>query len=364
MTANYLNISAKAVARAYFDQGLNRVQLFSLSHSTAQTDTLDTQRIPRASKFMSKANRKPLTSFWAPRYWPTWLGISLLRLSCLLPFKWQIRIGKAIGRLGHRIAGQRRAITRRNIELCFPELSPAERDHLALEHFEALGASLMELALGRWASHQKMQRLTTIHGIEHVTKAIETGKSVILLSAHFTTLEISGRAFSQHIPAFDFVYRPLSNQLLTELVVGGREVSGRRAIEKHDIKSMVRSLREGTPVWYAADQAYYLKQSALIPFFGIPAMTTTATTALAKLGSAIAVPFFSRRLKEGGYVLDILPPLEGVPSDDPAGDAAKYHAVLEEQIRKCPEQYYWVHRRFKNRPDPLPDVYTDLDSLK
>ena len=313
---------------------------------------------------MPKAARKPLYSYWTPRYWPIWIGVALLRLSLLLPWRWQIGIGKAIGRLGHRIAGERRAITRRNIELCFPELTPEERDQLALAHFEALGASLMEFALGRWASHRKMERLTTINGLEHVTDAIESGKNVILLSAHFTTLEISGRVFSQHVPPFDFVYRPFRNSLLTELVAGGREVSGRSAIEKSDIKSMVRSLREGTAVWYAPDQAYHQKQSALIPFFGVPAMTNIATTSLAKLGKAIAIPFFPRRLPEGGYVLDILPPLKNLPSDDPIVDTAEYLSVLEEQIRKCPEQYYWVHKRFKNRPEPLPDAYDDLDSLK
>lgn len=313
---------------------------------------------------MAKANRQPLSSYWTPRYWPTWFGIALLRLSCLLPYRWQIAIGKALGRLGHRVAAERRAVARRNIELCFPALTAAERDRLAKEHFEALGASLMEFALGRWASQEKMQRLTKINGIEHVQDAIEAGRNVILLSAHFTTLEISGRVFSQYVPPFDIVYRPFRNPLLTELVAGGREVSGRRAIEKDDIKGMVRSLRGGAPLWYAPDQAYHQKQSALLPFFGVPAMTNIATSTLAKLGKAVAVPFFPRRLPEGGYVLDILAPLEGVPSDDPEADTAKYLAVLEQQIRKCPEQYYWVHKRFKNRPEPLPDVYADLDSLK
>jgi len=313
---------------------------------------------------MPKADRQPLSSYWKPRYWPTWLGIAFLRLSCLLPYRWQIGIGKAIGRLGHRIAAERRAIARRNIELCFPELAPAERDRIAREHFEALGASLMEFALGRWASDEKLRKLTTLNGIEHIQRAAEEGKTIILLSAHFTALEISGRIFSEYVPPFDIVYRPFRNALLTEMVAGGREVSGRRTIDKNDIKAMVRSLRDGVMVWYAPDQAYHQKQSMLLPFFGIPAMTNVATTTLAKLGRAIAIPFFPRRLPEGGYSIDILPPLEGVPSEDPAADTAKYLAALETQIRKCPEQYYWVHRRFKNRPEPLQDVYADLDSLK
>jgi KDO2-lipid IV(A) lauroyltransferase len=117
-------------------------------------------------------------------------------------------------------------------------------------------------------------------------------------------------------------------------------------------------------VWYAPDQSYNRKQSALLPFFGIPAMTNTATGALARLGKAVVVPFFPRRLPEGGYVLTILPPVDGVPGDDPIEDTKKYLEILERQIRLCPEQYYWVHRKFKNRPEPLPDAYTDLAALE
>jgi KDO2-lipid IV(A) lauroyltransferase len=313
---------------------------------------------------MEKPERPPVHHFWQPRFWPTWLGIGLLRLTCLLPYRWHIALGKAIGRLGHRIGAERRAVARRNIELCFPELSVAERNQLALEHFEALGASLMEMALARWASDRKHLSLATIHGARHIQETLDAGYGVILLSAHFTTLEISGRAFSQQSPPFDLVYRRFRNPLLTEFVASTREVSGRKAIEKNDIKSMVRSLREGVPVWYAPDQSYHLKQSALLPFFGVPAMTNIATGTLAKLGKAKVVPYFPRRLPEGGYELTILPPLDGVPSDDLVEDTKKYIAALEQQIRRCPEQYYWVHRKFKNRPDVLPDAYADLDSLK
>ena len=313
---------------------------------------------------MDKRERRPLYHYWQPRYWPTWAGIALLRLSCFLPYRWQIALGKAIGRLGHRIAAERRAVTRRNIELCFPELTPAERDRLALEHFEALGASLMELALGRWASDRKIEGLVSLTGAEHIQSVLDEGHGVILLSAHFTSLEISGRMLMRHCPPFDIVYRKFDNGLATEIVAGSRERAGRRTIERNVRKSMGRSRREGAPVWYAPDQAYNEKQSALLPFFGVPAMTNTATTTLARLGRAKAVPFFPRRLPEGGYEITILPPIDGMPSDDAEADTRKYLDVLENQIRKCPEQYYWVHKRFKRRPDPLPDVYADLDSLK
>ena len=293
-----------------------------------------------------------------------WIGLGLLRLICLLPYRVQLGIGRMLGRIGHRFASERRAIARRNIELCFPHFSPAERDATVLAHFEALGMSIIELGLGRWAPTAKLQAMTRIEGAEHVRNAAADGVGVILLSAHFTTLEISGRVLSLHIPPFDAVYRKNRSEFMTELLRTNREKSARGTIEKNDIKSMVRSLREGTPVWYAPDQSYNRKQSALLPFFGIPSMTNTATGTLARLGKAVVVPFFPRRLPEGGYVLTILPPIEDVRGDDPVEDTKKYLEILERQIRLCPEQYYWVHRKFKNRPEPLPDVYRDLAALE
>lgn len=313
---------------------------------------------------MNQPGRRPLHHYRAPKYWPTWIGLGLLRLTCLLPFNWQIGLGKSMGRLAHRIGAERRAITRRNIELCFPELSIQERNKLAREHFEALGVSLMEMGLARWATDKKLQAISTVEGAEHIQQTLDEGYGVILLCAHFTALEVSGRVFRLQSPPFDAVFRRFRSDFTTEILASTREKSVRHLIEKNDIKSMVRSLRNGVPVWYAPDQSYHLKQSALIPFFGVPAMTNIATTTLAKLGRAKVIPFLPRRLPEGGYELRILPPIEGVPSDDPIEDTKKYMAIIEAHIRLCPEQYYWVHRKFKNRPDPLPDVYADLDALK
>lgn len=313
---------------------------------------------------MRNTVRRPLYHYWTPNHWPIWAALGLLRLICVLPHKMRLSVGFALGRLGYRIGATRRAITRRNIELCFPDLSAEERDALALAHFEALGASFIEMGLGRWASDEELQSLVRIEGVEHLQKPLNEGKGVILLSAHFTTLEISGRVLKMHSPPFDGVYRENRSAFLTEILRSNREISMRQGIEKSDIKSMIRSLRAGIPVWYAPDQSYRGKQSVLLPFFGVPSMTNNATGTLGRLGRAVAVPFFPRRLKDGSYLLSILPALEGFPDPDPNKDTENYIAVLENHIRLCPEQYYWVHRKFKNRPAPLADVYADLDSLK
>jgi len=313
---------------------------------------------------MTATGRQPLHRFWQPRYWPAWLGLAVLRLVCLLPHRWRLGVGRGFGRLAHRLAGKRRAITRRNLALAFPELDESAVKRLAREHFEALGMSLVELGLGRWASDEELVALTTITGTEHIERIAGEGTGIILLSAHFTTLELSGRVLSLHCPPFDAVYRRHRNDFLTEILRTGRERSARSTIEKNDIKSMVRSLREGRPVWYAPDQSYDRKQSAVLPFFGVPSMTNTATSTLARLGKARVLPYFPRRLPDGRYELSVLPPLEDFPGGDPEADTMRYVSILEDRIRLCPEQYYWLHRKYKNLPEGMPDYYADLEAWK
>ena len=310
------------------------------------------------------ANRKPLYQYLAPSTWPTWIGLGLLRLICALPHAASLAIGRGLGRLFHRLPGGRRGIVRRNIELCFPDLSTIERDALARQHYEALGMSLIELGLGRWASDARLVRLTTIEGVDNVLQAVNQGRGVILLSAHFTTLELSGRVLKLNIPPFDAVYRKFRNPFMTEVLRSGRERSAASTIEKRDIKSMVRRLRNGGIVWYAPDQSYNRKGAEVIKFFGVPCMHTTATSTLARLGRAVTLPYFPERLPNGRYHLRILPPLDDFPSGDLVADTQQYVRVLEQHVRRCPEQYFWVHRKFKDLPEEFPDYYADLDAVK
>jgi KDO2-lipid IV(A) lauroyltransferase len=310
------------------------------------------------------SERKPLSSYRAPRTWPIWLGMGLLRLVCLLPDGPAYAIGRTLGRIAHRFASSRRAIVRRNIELCFPELSAAERDALAHEHFKALGMSVIEMGLGRWAPIERLEPITELVGLEHLQQALDGGRGVILLSAHFTTLEIMGRVLAVRTAPFDGVYRKNRSEFITELQRTGRERSVDQTIEKRDIKRMVRALREGRAVWYAPDQSYNRKGSELIEFFGVPCMHTTATSTLARLGNAVVIPFFPERKPDGRYVFTLLPPFDDFPSDDLVADTKRYVEILERHIRRVPEQYFWIHRKFKDLPDGYPDYYADLDALK
>lgn len=307
---------------------------------------------------------KPLHSYWAPQYWPTWIGLGCLRLICLLPHTKSLAVGRFFGKIAYRISGERRAIVRRNIELCFPDLSIADRNKLAYEHFLALGMSVIEMGQGRWASDREIEGLCDIENLEYLTEPLAAGKGVIILSAHFTTLEVSGLAIRLAGITYDAVFRRNRSEFITELLRRGRERSAAATIEKRDIKKMVRRLRDGIAVWYAPDQSYKRKGAEVVPFFGVPSMHTTATATLARLGRAVVVPFFPQRMPDGRYLLTFLPAFENFPSDDPVEDVLRYVRVLEEQVRKCPEQYFWVHRKFKDLPEGYPDYYADLDAAK
>ena len=308
--------------------------------------------------------RKSLHAYRAPKYWPAWLGLGCLRLVCLLPHRAALGVGRLLGYLVHLFARERRAIVRRNLELCFPELPIAERDALARQHFAALGMSVIEMGLGRWASDATMLKLSTLENLEIFRAAASRGRGVILLGAHFTTTEISGRAVRLAGVPFDAVFRRNRSEFITELLRTGRERSAEATIEKREIKLMVRRLRAGGTVWYAPDQSYKRKGAEVVPFFGVPTMHMTATATLARLGNAVVVPFLPRRTADGSYVLRFLPPFENFPSDDPIADVMRYVHILEDHIRLCPEQYFWIHRKFKDLPDSYPDYYADLDALK
>ncbi len=290
--------------------------------------------------------------------------MGVLRLICLLPHAWALAIGRVIGRLAHALGGSRRAIVRRNLQLCFPDLNETQRNALAYKHFKSLGMMLIEMGLGRWASDKHLESITRFRGLEHLQEAQARGQGVILLCAHLTTLEICGRVLALKIPPFDAVYRKNRSDFITEIQRSGRERSAETTIEKRDIKQMVRSLRAGRTVWYAPDQAYVRKGSEVIEFFGIPGMHTTATSTLARLGRAVAIPFLPIRLDDGTYEMIIHPPLENVPSDDLVADTRSYLAVLEQHIELGRDQYFWIHRKFKDLPEGYPDYYSDLAALK
>jgi len=295
--------------------------------------------------------------FTGPRFWPTWLMFAALWLVTRLPFSWQMGFGSLIGRIAWRLARRRRHITEVNLRLCFPQLDSSERSRLAQAHFLSVGKGIVETALCWWGRDSQLRNQLTLVGQEHLHAALAPGRGVILLSAHFTTLELGGRLLALDTP-FHVLYRQHKNPLFEYVMRRARKRRFEKAIPRNDTRALLGSLRDGMPVWYAPDQNHGGAQSVFVPFFGIATSTLTATARLAKSSGAAVVPFFQTRLPDNeGYLLTLCPALENFPTDDPQTDSARINALLESVIREMPEQYLWVHRRFKTRPAGEPYPY-------
>jgi Kdo2-lipid IVA lauroyltransferase/acyltransferase len=297
--------------------------------------------------------------FLLPRFWPLWLGLGLLWLLVQLPYPLLLQLGRGLGALMFRFAGSRRYIARRNLELCFPELSQAQRERLLRENFASTGIAFFEMAMSWWWPQARLQRLAKIEGLEHLQQAQAAGQGVILMALHFTTLEIGAALLGQR-HTIDGMYREHKNPLFDYVQRRGRERHNRdaTAIEREDVRAMLKVLRAGRAIWYAPDQDYGRKQSLFVPLFGIQAATVTATTKFARLGRAKVVPFTQERLADGsGYRLVIHPPLEDFPGESEEADCLRINQWVEEAVSALPEQYLWAHRRFKTRPDGEPGLY-------
>ena len=291
-----------------------------------------------------------------PRYWITWTSLGLGWLAAQLPFSWQIKIGRLLGKAMQKALPARVHIASTNLALCFPEKPEAERQHILNGSFESAGIAVMESIMSWWAPDSKLKHRVSIEGLEHFEKALKQNRGVILLGAHFTTLEIAGRLFSGYFK-FDVLYRQHKNPVLDYVMYRGRTNYCDKAIERGNMREMMRSLKKGKAIWYAPDQNYGAEHSVFVDFFNIPAATITATSRLAALNNSPVLPASHQRINDREYILRISPPLVNFPSDDVINDTQRINHVIEEAIIKMPEQYLWSHRRFKTRPDNLPSVY-------
>lgn len=293
----------------------------------------------------------------APRYWPTWIALGLLRLGTLMPLRGQLAVGRWLGRRLHRFMHRRRRIAATNLRLCFPDLDEAARRRLLLAHFESLGMGFMETALSWWGRADRLRRLVRVEGMEHLEAAQARGRGVLIVAAHFTTLEIGARLLALAVPLHP-MYRPHNNPLFERIQGRARTRQSAGAIRRGDIRATVRALKDNRAVWYAPDQDFGPRQSVFVPFMGVNAATLTATGRLARMSGAAVVPMTQERLADGsGYRVILEPALENLPSGDDEADARRQNAVFERWIRERPADYLWVHRRFKTRPDGEDSLY-------
>lgn len=293
-----------------------------------------------------------------PRYWPSWLGIGLLWLVVQLPYPVIYRLGNAMGRLALRLMKRRAKIAYRNLELCFPEMSEAERHRMVVKNFESVGMGVMETGIAWFWPTKRINRWMDASGLEHIRAVQDSGRGVLLIGIHFLTLEMGARMFGIHNPGIG-VYRPNDNPVLDWLQTWGRMRSNKSMLDRKDLKGMVRALKNGEIIWYAPDHDYGPRASVFAPLFAVKdAATTSGTWMLAKMSKACVVPFVPRRKPDGkGYELIILEPECNPPLDDAETTAAWMNTIVEKCILMAPEQYMWLHRRFKTRPEGVPSRY-------
>jgi KDO2-lipid IV(A) lauroyltransferase len=228
---------------------------------------------------------------------------------------------------------------------------------LVRDILRAIGISVVETSIALWGSDSKFKGRYTVKGVEHIEAVQAEGKGIILMGCHQTALDLAGRILASHI-AFDVLYRRDPNPLLSYMISQARERFAKSAIPRDDTRQLIKNLRKGHSIWYAPDQDYSIKHSVFAPFFGVNAATIIGTARIAQMGQAKVIPMSYYRNAQGHYEIEFYEPLSNFPSGDDVADATRTNAVIEEIIRRQPDQYLWVHRRFKTRPPGEASFYT------
>ena len=304
------------------------------------------------------SNRSPPRPSFAPSHWPGWLAVGSMWLLGKLPWRVGFGLSAPLGWLLLRFAGRRRHIAERNLERCFPELDETRRARLLAAHFRALARMLFETCWAWSAGERRFRRAVRVEGAEHLDAARTAGKGIMLITAHVTCLEMGGRITCIAAPETHPVYRPLRSPVLEWYQNRSREAYAARAISNRDTRGILRALRRNEAIWYAPDQDFGAERSVFAPFFGIETATLEATVRLVELSGCAVVPMYPVfDARSGTWTLRFDAPLTDFPGGDARADLARVNRIFEDKIRRAPEQYWWIHRRFKTRPDGEPPFY-------
>ncbi|MDC1026610.1 LpxL/LpxP family Kdo(2)-lipid IV(A) lauroyl/palmitoleoyl acyltransferase [Candidatus Thioglobus sp.] len=293
--------------------------------------------------------------FIHPKFFPTWILILLMRIGVFIPFSTQVIIGRTIGKAIYPFMSKLRSTAYSNISHCFPEKKQSQVNALVKSHFEAIGISLFETANAYYASDKKIIKLLTTKNKHFFKDALKQEGGIILLCAHFMPLMLGSRALLINNTIAN-IYRPQNNKLFDQAMVKGYQKHGAVMIKSTDTRSIVKAINNSLPIWYAPDQDLGKNNSVFAPLFGIQTATASATARLAKNNKTRVIPYSFIRTNKG-YEMSFEKPLSGFPSGDSIIDATTTNKILEKQIKKTPEQYLWIHRRFKTRPEGVKNFY-------
>jgi KDO2-lipid IV(A) lauroyltransferase len=278
-----------------------------------------------------------------------------MRIGVFIPFSTQVFIGKTIGRVIYPFMSKLRSTAYANISHCYPEKKQPQVNAMVKRHFEAIGVSLFETANAYYATDNKINKLLIVKNEQYFTEALKQEGGIILLCAHFMPLMLGSRALLINHTIAN-IYRPQNNKLFDQAMVNGYKKHGAVMIKSTDTRSILKAINNSLPIWYAPDQDLGEKNSVFAPLFGIQTATASATARLAKNNNTRVIPYsFIRTIK--GYEMSFDKPLLNYPSNNSVDDATTTNMILEKQINKTPEQYLWIHRRFKTRPEGVENFY-------
>lgn len=280
----------------------------------------------------------------------TRLVLALMWLLHWLPLAAQAPLGRTLGRLLYLFAIERRGIALTNLRLCFPELPEAERIALARRHFAAFGRSFLERGLLWWASPKRLRRLTKIEGLEHLQGL--SGRPALLLVPHFVGLDMGGTRLMLETDIVS-IYANQKNLLFNAALLKGRSRFGGSILlsRQEGTRKAIKAMKAGKPFYYLPDMDYGQRDTLFVPFFGVPAATITGLSRLARISGAAVLPVIARMLPgSAGYVVEIGPPWQDFPGPSIEADTLRMNAFIEDEVKRMPEQYFWLHKRFKTRP--------------
>jgi KDO2-lipid IV(A) lauroyltransferase len=279
------------------------------------------------------------------------LGVFIFWLIHFLPFRIIVALGNGLGTVLYPLAAERRKVGSINLKLCFPDMRDEAREKLLRDHFRLFCRGLIERSILWWASAEYISGLIRVEGIEHF-EAIKD-KPSILLTPHFVGMDVGGQWIAQHTDTV-CMYANQKNVYLTELLLQKRARFRNQRLysRQQGLRPILKGMRAGMPFIYPPDQDQGIRDGAFIPFFGVPAATMTSVARIAQMTGAKVVPGITRLLPGGaGYVLTFYPAWENYPSGDDIADTRRVNEFIEQRVREMPEQYFWLHKRFKTRPD-------------
>ena len=322
----------------------------------AMSEPSTSQAAPRPKK-RKRGKHTSKSHIAAPAMWPTWLLVGFAWLVARLPLSWIFALGRGVGSLLYRFGHGRRKVTLTNLEACFPDLSASEREALAKQVFQNVSIGGLELMIPWLNPKRSLAHRFNVTGLAHLKDAVDQGRGVILIGAHFAVMDVISQPLADCGP-IDVMYRFNKNPVWEWLQVTGRKRYFDGVIEREDTRQVLKRLRKGRVIWYAPDQDYGPRHSVFAPFFGVNAATIVATSRFAKLNqSPVLLLRASRDLNNMSWTLEFSPVIENFPTDNDQADAETMNQLIERMVLKDPSQYLWLHKRFKTQPEGTPKFY-------